>query len=67
MNLFNQNINPENILNNVKRGYCSKFGCGKKLTLAESLRGDRCINHYRQEIDPTLFIQFPNKSLCKQK
>ncbi len=50
--------NPELSMNHIKRGCCSYFGCGKQLTLQESLRGNRCINHYKQKIDPILIIKF---------
>ena len=37
--------NPELSMNHIKRRCCSYFGCGKQLTLQESLQGERCINH----------------------
>lgn len=41
-----------------ERDICSKFGCGKHLTLAESLAGDRCINHQcRCKPDATKIIK----------
>lgn len=37
--------NPELSMNHIKRGCCSFFGCGKQLSLQESLQGERCIDH----------------------
>ena len=30
--------------------YCTHFGCGKILTLPESLAGDKCLTHQNYEI-----------------
>lgn len=44
-------------LMNIK--ICSHFGCGKHLTLQESLFGDRCINHQnRIKLDATKVLNF---------
>jgi len=36
--------------------YCSFFGCGKRLSLVESLCGDRCIRHEKVKMDIIKFL-----------
>lgn len=50
-------INPtetnENHYDHGEEKICKEFGCGRKLTLRESLFGDRCIKHsYENKSNP---------------
>lgn len=46
---------------NVKM--CAKFGCGKRLSLSESLAGKKCTEHMKEKkVDATSFIHYPNKT-----
>lgn len=49
--------------------HCSFFGCGRKLSLIESMAGDRCTSCMgKVKIDPTCFASHPNKkSSLKEK
>lgn len=59
---YKESGNPEKFYNNIKRGICSHFGCKKRLSLQESLQGERCIDHPKtKSIDASYFVQFPNK------
>ncbi len=59
MNLIFITPNPELVHKSVERIICTHFGCGKQLTLQESLAGTRCVNHLKQEpIDITKIIKF---------
>lgn len=42
---------------------CSKFGCGKHLSLSETLAGSKCTEHIKEKkMDATSFIHYPNKT-----
>lgn len=57
--------NPELSVKHVERRCCSEFGCGRQLTMTESLAGDKCITHMdKKKIDPTRFVDYPNKKVA---
>lgn len=47
----------------LNKRMCSKFGCGRELTLSESLAGKKCTEHMKEKkVDATSFIHYPNKT-----
>lgn len=54
--------NPELSVKHVERRCCSYFGCGRQLTMPESLAGNKCTEHMKEnKVDPTAFVDYPNK------
>lgn len=55
-------FNPELSVKHVERRCCNYFGCGKQLTMPESLAGDKCKAHMnKNKVDPTRFVDYPNR------
>lgn len=49
----------------LNKKMCSKFGCGRELTLSESLAGNKCTAHMKEnKVDPTRFVDYPNKKIA---
>lgn len=55
--MTSNNLLPEPTITNEDKidsvTYCSHFGCGKKLSLPETLCGDKCTEHQGMKMDVT--------------
>lgn len=57
--------NPELSVKHVERRVCSHFGCGRQITMPESLAGNKCTEHMnKKKVDPTRFVNYPNKKIA---